>query len=90
MALGASREKPVTIKIGNASVQISTQEKLLAISMGSKLIFEHHVAGLCQKASNELQALSRIALFKDRGKLRYLKGHSAKKNWISANCVVCT
>ena len=31
LALGDSRDEPVTIKIGNASVQNSTQEKLLGI-----------------------------------------------------------
>ena len=72
LALGASREEPVTINIGNASVQNSTQEKLLGITIDNKLTFEHHVAGLCQKASNELYALSRIAPFMDQGKLRYL------------------
>ena len=72
LALGASRDEPVTIKIGNASVQNSTQEKLLGVTIDNKLTFEHHVAGLCQKASNKLYALSRIAPFMDQGKLRYL------------------
>ena len=72
LALGASRDEPVTSKIGNASLQNSTQEKLLGITIDNKLTFEHHVAGLCQKASNKLYALSRIAPFMDQGKLRYL------------------
>ena len=53
-------------------MQNSTQEKLLGITIDNKLTFEHHVAGLCQKASNKLYALSRIAPFMDQGKLRYL------------------
>ena len=72
VALAASREEAVTIKIGNASVQNSTQEQLLGITIDKKLIFEHHIAGPCQKASNELYALSRIASYMDQGKLRYL------------------
>ena len=72
LALGASREEPVTFKIGNASVQNSTQEKLLGITIDKKLTFEHHVVGLCQKASNKLYAFSRIAPYMDQGKLRYL------------------
>ena len=53
-------------------MQNSTQEKLLGVTIDNKLTFEHHVAGLCQKASNKLYALSRIAPFMDQGKLRYL------------------
>ena len=61
LALDASCEEPVTIKIGNASVQNSTQEKLLGITIDNKLTFEHRVGGFCQKASNKLYALSCIA-----------------------------
>ena len=53
-------------------MQNSTHEKLSGITIDNKLTFEHHVAGLCQKASNKLYALSRIAPFMDQGKLRYL------------------
>ena len=53
-------------------MQNSTQEKLLGVTIDNKLTFEHYVAGLCQKASNKLYALSRIAPFMDQGKLRYL------------------
>ena len=53
-------------------MQNSTQEKLLGVTIDNKLTFEHHVAGLCLKASNKLYTLSRIAPFMDQGKLRYL------------------
>ena len=53
-------------------MQNSTQEKLLGITIDNKLTFEHHIAGLCQKASNKLYALSLIAPFMDQGKLKYL------------------
>ena len=59
LALDASHDDPVTIKIGNACVQNSTQEELFDITIGSKLAFEHHAAGLCQKANNMLM-LSRV------------------------------
>ena len=57
---------------GNASVQNSTQERLLGISIDDKLTFEYHVAWLCQKANSKLYALSCIAPFMDQDKLRYL------------------
>ena len=72
LALGAARDEPVTIKNGNASVQNSTQEKLLGVTIDNKLTFEHHVAGLRQTTSNKPYAFSRIAPFMDQGKLLYL------------------
>ena len=51
---------------------LNTCSKLLGITIDNKLMFEHHVPGLCHKASNKLYALSRIATFMDQGKLKYL------------------
>ena len=51
---------------------VALRKKLLGITIDNKSTFEHHVAGLYQKASNKLYALSRIAPFMDQGKLKYL------------------
>ena len=72
LALYNSSNEPITIKLGNASVQNSTQEKLLGIIIYNNLKLKHHVAELCQKASNKLYALSRVAPYMFQRKIRYL------------------
>ena len=72
LVLGASHDEPVSIKIGNLSVQNSTQEKLLGNTIDNESTTEHHVAGICQKASNELHALSHITPLVNQGKIEYL------------------
>ena len=48
------------IKIGNETVS-SKYEKLLEAEVDHELIFNEHVSSLCKKASQKLNALSRIA-----------------------------
>ena len=62
----------VSVKIGNSTIANSTEEKLLGVTLDSKLTFEQHVSNLCQKVSNKLYALSRIAHYMDQAKLRML------------------
>ncbi len=63
LALRVPQDDLITIKIGNASLRNSSQEKLLGFTIDDKLTFDHHVARLCQKASNKLYALSSIVPF---------------------------
>ena len=49
------------IKIGNETVSISKYEKLLGVKVHHELNFNEHVSSLCKKASQKLNALSRIA-----------------------------
>ena len=52
-----------SIKIGKVEIQNSECEKLLGIKIDSKLSFKEHVTTLCDKASNKLHALNRVARF---------------------------
>ena len=49
------------IKIGNETVSNSKYEKLLGVKVDHELNFNEHVSSLCKKASQKLNALSRIA-----------------------------
>ena len=49
------------IKIGNETVSISKYEKLLGVKVHHELNFNEHVSSLCKKASQKVNALSRIA-----------------------------
>ena len=51
------------IKTGNEAVRSSKYEKLLGIKVDHELNFNEHVSSLCKKASQKLNALSRIASF---------------------------
>ena len=48
-------------KIGNETVSNSKYEKLLGVKIDHELNFNEHVSSLCKKASQKLNALSRIA-----------------------------
>ena len=61
----------VSVKIGSSTIANSTEEKLLGVTLDSKLTFEQHVSNLCQKVSNKLYALSRIAHYMDQAKLSH-------------------
>ena len=48
-------------KIGNETVGNSKYEKLLEVKVDHELNFNEHVSSSCRKASQKLNALSRIA-----------------------------
>ena len=50
-----------TAEIDKAVIQNSTNEKLLGVTIDSKLSFDTHVSNLCKKAGQKLNALSRLA-----------------------------
>ena len=72
LVIGQRCDDPVAVKIGNAEVVNSSEEKLLGVHIDSKLSFDHHVSKLCQNASNKLYALARISPYMDHNKLRIL------------------
>ena len=72
LVIGLRCDDLVAVKIGNAEVVNSSEEKLLGVHIDSKLSFDHHVSKLCQKASNKLYALARICPYMDHNKLRIL------------------
>ena len=50
----------------------SKQEKLLGITIDNELTFNDHVAKLCNKASQKLHALTRVAHFMNKSKRRII------------------
>ena len=47
--------------IGNEAVSNSKYEKFLGVKLDHELYFSEHVSSFCKKASQKLNALSRIA-----------------------------
>ena len=60
----------VSVKIGEANVKESKEEKLLGIIFYQTLSFKQHVKTLCKKASQKLHALARISSYMDTEKLK--------------------
>ena len=58
MIFGGKSNK-VSVKIGEANVKESKEEKLLGILFDKTLSFKQHVNTLCKKASQKLHALAR-------------------------------
>ena len=72
LTFGNMSDDSVLVKIGSSTIANSIEEKLLGVTLDSKLTLEQHVSNLCQKVSNKLYALSRIAHYMDQAKLRML------------------
>ena len=64
--------KPVTIKIKESAIESSNSEKLLGVTIDSKLSFDDHITILCRKTSQKLHALSRVASYMSFDKKRIL------------------
>ena len=62
----------VSANINEFETESSKNEKLLGISIDTRLSFEHHITSLCKKASQKLHALARIAHYMDFEKRRSL------------------
>ena len=62
----------IKIRIGEAIVEESSEEKLLGVILDKKLNFKGHISSLCKRASQKLRALARVSTFMDPGKLRFL------------------
>ena len=58
-------EPDSTVKINIAENEINNNEyqKLLGVTIDSKMKFEKHVSNLCKKASQKLHALARVSIF---------------------------
>ena len=61
LVLGQRCADLVNVRIGNADVVNSSEEKLLGVQIDSRLSFDNHVSKLCQKASNKLYAFARTS-----------------------------
>ena len=51
------------LRIGDAVIEESDKVTLLGMTLDTTLSFKTHVQSLCKKASQKLQALSRISIF---------------------------
>ena len=58
-----STDKQVHVNIGTAQIESTQNEKLLGITIDSKLSFDKHVQQICSRASAKLKALAGIAPF---------------------------
>ena len=56
-----STNEKMHLNVGEIEISNSKCEKLLGIKIDSKLLFDGHVKSLCKKASQKLNALSRVA-----------------------------
>ena len=66
-------QEPNTLKIGDLHISNSLSEKLLGITFGCKLKFNKNNKDICQKASQKLNALARLAPDMETTKNRILK-----------------
>ena len=55
-----SRDLSHEIMLNNSKITSSNEEKLLGIFLESKLKFESHIASLCKKAGQKINALARL------------------------------
>ena len=62
----------IKIKIGEAIVEESSEEKLLRVILDKKLNFKSHNSSLYKRVSRKLHALARVSTFMDAGKLSLL------------------
>ena len=67
-----STDKQVHVKIGTAQIENTQNEKLLGITIDSKLGFDNYIPQICSRASAKLKALTRIALFMNITKRKIL------------------
>ena len=59
-----------SIMIENKQIRNSSCEKLLGVFFDSKLTFQSHIDNICKKASQKLNAISRITTYMDFNKKR--------------------
>ena len=64
-----TNQDDIKIKIGEAIVEESSEEKLLGVIMDKNLNFKSHVSNLCKRASQKLHALARVSPFMGSDKL---------------------
>ena len=67
-----TNQDDIKIKIGEAIVEESSEEKLLGEIIDKNLNFKSHVSNLCRRASQKLHALARVSPLKGSDKLRLL------------------
>ena len=69
------------ITVGNTKIQNSESEKLLGVRIDKRLKFDNHVKSLCDKASQKVNALSRIAPFMKQEQKRIIMNSFIKSHF---------
>ena len=77
--------KPVTTKIKESAIKSSNSEKLLGVTIDTKLSFDDHITILCRKTGQKLHALSRVASYMSSDKKRIPLEHLLPHNSIIAH-----
>ena len=67
-----STNKKVHVNIGTAQIENSQFEKLLGVTLDSRLTFQKHIQQICGKTSSKLKALARITPLMDIEKRKIL------------------
>ena len=65
-------QEPNTLKIGDLRLNNSLSEKILGITFDCKLKFNKHIEDICQKASQKINALARLAPYMGTTKKRII------------------
>ena len=65
-------QEPNTLKIGDLRLNNSLSEKILGITFDCKLKFNKNIEDICQKASQKLNALAKLAPYMGTTKKRIL------------------
>ena len=58
--------------IGSVVIKTTNTEKLLGVTIDGKLSFQEHINGMCTKASQKLNALSRLSSYMSLEKRRVI------------------
>ena len=58
-------DETLSVNVGDYKILNRGSEKLLGITIDSKLSFDDHVTSLCKKTSQKLHALTRVAQYMD-------------------------
>ena len=62
----------LSVKVDKYTIANTTSQKLLGITIDNKLTFDEHISRLCNKASQKLHALARIATYMNLSKRRII------------------
>ena len=65
--------------INEFEIKSSKIEKLIGISIDTRLSFEHHITSICEKARQKLHALAKIAHYTD-----FEKQRSSMKSFVTS------
>ena len=84
-----STNKPVGIRFGDCTIDISECEKLLRVKIDVNLSFNDHWSDLCKKASRKISALDTVNPFIGLSKTKLLMNAFSPHSWATAHSFGC-